>query len=458
MTVAGSAVPASSDGVGQRLELGLNETIPGESGRAAKGGRRSGMRTLVGAGVVIVIALALGLGLTYCARSAGPGPGGKPGAGGGGRPGGRFGGGGPGGRPIITVGVATAATGPMPIQLSALGTVTPVTTVNVSARVSGMLEKVAFTEGQVVRKGQLLAVIDPRPFEVALQQAQGQLQRDQALLQTARADLVRYQTLRAQDSISGQTYDTQAALVRQDEAVVAADQATIANARLNLSFTRIASPVAGRVGLRLIDPGNQITANQATALAVVTQVRPITVVFALPESAIAAVTRHRAGAGLPVTAYDRAGGSPLATGTLATLDNQIDTTTGTVKAKALFANADDGLFPNQFVNVTLLVDTLQNQIIVPTTATRHGPQGDFVWVLQPDKTVKARPVAVGPGLPETVSIVSGLKAGEIVITDGGDRLREDAKVTLARPEAPGAASGRSGGPGGRRRHREQAAQ
>ena len=347
---------------------------------------------------------------------------------------------------MITVGVATATLGDAPIDLSALGTVTPLATVNVTPRVGGMLDRVTFKEGQAVHKGQLLAQIDPRPFDVALKQAEGQLLRDQALLQTARMDLTRYQTLKAQDSISGQTYDTQAALVRQDEAVVSTDQAGVANARLNLSFTRIQSPVNGRVGLRQIDAGNQITANQATPVAVVTQIDPITVVFALPATDIAQVIAKNGGAGLAVTALDHAGGAVLARGVLATLDNQIDTTTGTVKAKALFANPGAALFPNQFVNVVLRVDTLRSQILVPTTAVRHGPQGDLAWVLQPDKTVKARPVVTGPGTAETVSIVSGLKAGEVVITDGGDRLREDAKVVL--PGPPGAGGNGAGQYGG----------
>ncbi len=408
----------------------------------------SRLRTLVGAIVIVLIAIGLAMVLSFCARSTQSG-GGPPGGGPGHR--GQGGSAGPGGGPLTTVGVATASLGPIPIQVSALGTVTPVATINVSARVSGMLDKVAFTEGQMVRKGQLLAVIDPRPFQVALQQARGQLLHDQALLETAKVDLTRYRTLHAQDSISGQTYDTQTDLVRQDEATVSADLGSVANANLNLSFTHILSPVSGRVGLRQVDAGNQITANQATPLAIVTQITPMTVVFTIPEGAIGPVAQRRAGTGLAVTAYDRAGGAVLAQGTLATLDNEIDTTTGTVKAKAVFPNTDSARFPNQFVSVVLLVDTLQDQIIVPTTATRHGPQGDFVWVLQPDKTVKARPVSVGPGTAETVSIVSGLRAGETVITDGGDRLREGSKVVLPR-SGPGDAKGPAGGTAGAMRH------
>jgi multidrug efflux system membrane fusion protein len=266
--------------------------------------------------------------------------------------------------------------------------------------------------------------------------------KDQALLRDAKLDLARYRTLKAEDSIAGQQVDTQAALVQQDEGMVSADHAAVANAQLSLSFTHIVAPVTGRVGLRQIDPGNQITADAATPITVVTEIDPITVVFSLPESAIPAV-RQQGGSGLAVTALDRAGGTVLARGILATLDNVIDTTTGTVKAKARFDNPAGALFPNQFVNVVMLVDTLQNQVVVPTTATRHGPQGDFVWVLQPDRTVKARPVKVGPGTAETVSIVSGLQAGETVITEGGDRLREGATVIL-----PGQKPAHGGGAGG----------
>ena len=271
---------------------------------------------------VVAAALLLAVLLTLWVRSAPHRPGR-----------GAHGGGGQGGRPQVTVGVAKAVLGSVPIELSALGTVTPLATVNVNARVAGMLDTVAFREGQLVRRGQLLARIDPRPFQVVVQQAQGQLLRDQALLRNAKLDLTRFQTLKAQDSIAGQQVDTQAALVKQDEATVSADQAAVASAQLNLSFTRIASPVSGRVGLRQIDPGNQITANAATPIAVVTQIDPITVVFSLPQGDIPSVNRQ-GGSGLAVTAYDRAGGTALARGTLATLDNVIDTTTGTVKAKA----------------------------------------------------------------------------------------------------------------------------
>ncbi|HEY5072559.1 MAG TPA: efflux RND transporter periplasmic adaptor subunit [Caulobacteraceae bacterium] len=394
--------------------------------------RRSKGRTAISIAVVVAVAVLLAILLGRCASKGAKGaPGGA----------------GPGGRPAITVATAKASLGDLPIRLEALGTVTPEATVNVTARVAGMLLQVNFREGQRVTKGQLLAQIDPRPFQAALNQARGQLLRDQAALQDARLDLSRYRTLLAEDSIARQQVDTQAALVKQDEAVVVSDQANVTTGELNLSFTKIPAPVAGRVGLRQVDPGNQITANAATPITVVTEIDPIDVVFSLPEEAIPAVTSHGGGGtggGLSVTAYDRSGGTALATGALSTIDNQIDTTTGTVKAKARFANGGGALFPNQFVNVSLLVDTLTGQVIVPTTAVRHGPQGDFVWVLQPDHTAKSRLVRVGPGTGETVSIVSGLKAAETVITEGGDRLRDGGKVILP-GERPSFAGARRGG-------------
>ncbi len=423
----------------------MNEPISGTARGVATRPGRSPWRIAIGIVVVILVAIGLAAVLTYCAKAPGPGgpgggPPGAPGRGGPGGPGGGFPGG-AGGRPSITVGVMKAALGDVPITVSALGTVTPVATVQIQARVSGMLARVGFKEGQHVRKGQLLVQVDPRPFQVALDQARAQLQHDEALLDNARLDLKRYAALKAQDAVATQTYDTQVYLVKQDEATVANDHAAVASAQLNLGFSRVESPVSGVAGLRQVDPGNQITANQSTPFTVVTQLDPITVVFSIPESAIDGVVR-RGAAGLPVTVYDRAGGATLSTGKLLTLDNLIDPTTGTIKAKAIFANPGSTLFPNQFVNVVLLVDTLKNQVVVPTTAVRHGPQGDFVWVLQPNKTVKARVVKVGPGTPETVSLASGLTVGETVITDGGDRLRENAKVVL-----PGTRPGASGGGG-----------
>ena len=395
-------------------------------------------RNAVAAGAVIALALVVAVCLTLCVRSGDSGPGAGRGRGAG------------GGRPPVTVATSQATLGSIPVTFTAIGTVTPLATVYVTARVSGMLDRIAFREGQMVKAGQLLAQIDPRPFQVALDQAQAQLARDQAVLANARLDLARYTTLRKQDSVAGQTVDTQAAQVGQDEATVRADQAAVANARLNLSFARITSPVSGRVGLRQIDAGNQITANAATPIAVVTQISPISVEFSLPQDDIPAVMRQAgAGRGLPVTVLDRGAGSAIAQGTLETLDNVIDTSTGTVRARAHFPNTNGALFPSQFVNVSLLVDTLRDQVIVPTTAVRHGSQGDFVWVLRPGQTVEARPVKTGPGTAETVSILSGLRAGETVVTEGGDRLRDGGKVVL--PGQGGHGDGQDGR-GGRRRY------
>jgi multidrug efflux system membrane fusion protein len=381
-------------------------------------------------GILIVVAVAIGVGLLLarCAASASRSA--------------------TGGfvRPTITVGTATAKVGDVPITVTALGTVTPEATVSVISRVTGQLNAVRFTEGQLVRQGDVLAIIDPAPFQAALDQAEGTLQHDQANLAGAQVDLERYKTLVGQNSIARQTYEDQLATVRQDAGVVASDKGAVATARLNLVWTRILSPVGGRVGLRQIDAGNQISANGTTPIAVVTQLDPIDVIFAIPEDAIPAIVRHpNFGAGLPVSAFDRSGGAALANGSLATIDNVVDTTTGTVKGKARFANPSGALFPNQFVNVTVLVDTLKNQVIVPTTAIRHGPNGDFVWVLQADKTVTERVVKSGPGAGETTSVTSGLAAGETVITDGGDRLREGAPVTLPRPHPAGASNSTSAG-------------
>jgi multidrug efflux system membrane fusion protein len=390
---------------------------------------------------VILVALALAALLTFCAKT--PASGGPPGAAGGRR----GGAGGFAGRPPTTVGTATASLGEIPIDQTALGTVTPMATVQVNARASGELVKLGFKEGQMVKKGQLLMQIDPRPYQAALQLAQGTLARDQALLANARLDLQRYAALKAQDSVSGQTYDTQASLVQQDEGLVRQDQANVASAKLNLDFTRVVAPISGRAGLRQIDQGNQVVANEATPVTVITQVDPITVIFPLPEDAIAAVMAHKGGAGLPVTVLDRAGGAPLAQGRLLTLDNAVNTTTGTVNGRAAFKNPDGKLFPFQFVNVILHVDTLHNQVVVPTTAVRHGPQSDYVWLLQPNKTVKQNPVVVGPGTAETVSITSGLKVGDVVITDGGDRLRDGAPVVLPGAAPAGGFGGKRGGHG-----------
>jgi multidrug efflux system membrane fusion protein len=419
----------------------MSQTIQPPAGPASRPRRRRTWRTLLGIVIVVAVAVGVGLLLSKCAAGTQPAS-----------PFGR------GGRPTVTVGTAQATLGDLPITITALGTVTPEATVSVISRVTGQLQQVRFTEGQMIRRGDVLAQVDPAPFQAALNQAQGTLARDEASLADAKLDLQRYNTLVAQNSIAAQIRDTQAALVKQDEGLVASDKGVVQTARLNLQWSRIVSPVAGRVGIRQVDAGNQISANGATPIAVVTQIDPIDVIFAVPEDAIPSIVKHaNFGAGLPVTAYDRTGGATLGTGSLATIDNVVDTTTGTVKGKARFANPTAALFPNQFVNITVLVDTLKNQVIVPTTAVRHGPNGDFVWVATAasggkagEATVKSTPVKIGPGTGETTSIVSGLSAGETVITDGGDRLRDGGAVTLPRPISPSGGKGHrhGGGQGG----------
>ena len=356
--------------------------------------------------------------------------------------------GGPGGRagaPPSTVGVATARTMDIPVVLEALGTVTPVVTVTVRPQVSGVVNDVLFTEGQTVKKGQLLAVIDPRPFDIALQQATGARQRDEAQLENARLTLQRFRTLLSQDSIARQDVDTQAALVKQLEGTVAIDRAAEATARLNVGYSRIAAPVAGRIGLRQVDPGNLVSAGDATGIAVITQVMPIDIEFSVPQDRVPEMQARLAeGARLPVKALDRTRTRTLGEGWFSTLDNQIDVQTGTVKAKARFANADLALFPNQFVNVQLLLRTLPGAIVVPVTALRHGTDGDFVYLLQDDRAVTVRPVTRGPATDEVVAIASGLAAGDRVVTAGGDRLKEGARVQLAGERPAGPASAASG--------------
>lgn len=332
----------------------------------------------------------------------------------------------------IPVGVAPVAKGDIPVIFTQLGTVTPLATVTVKTQISGYLTEVAFQEGQMVKKGDFLAQIDPRPYQVALDQAVAQLAKDQALLQNARTDLQRYNTLVAQNSIARQTRDTQVSLVAQYEATVKADQAQIDAQKLNLTYCHIVSPVTGRVGLRQVDPGNYVQTSDANGIVVVTQLQPISVIFTLPEDNLPEVfKRWHAGAVLPVTAYDRSGSTELDKGTLNTIDNQIDTTTGTVKLRALFNNDQLILFPNQFVNVQLTVDTLRNADLVPASAIQRGAPGTFVYVVKPDRTVAVRKVKLGPGDGQHVAIVSGLEPGESVVIDGSDRLRDGAKVTLA---------------------------
>ena len=339
--------------------------------------------------------------------------------------------------------VATATQGDMPVVLTALGTVTPLATVTVQTQLSGTLQTVAFQEGQMVKKDDLLAQIDPRPYQISLENAQGALARDQALLQTARLDLKRYQTLLAQDSIASQQVDTQASLVQQYIGTVKSDQANIDTYKLDLIYARITAPVSGRVGLRQVDPGNYVTPNLTNGLVVITQLQPISVIFTVSEDSLPQIMKQvQAGAKLSVTAYDRSNTTSLATGALETLDNQIDTTTGTLKLRAMFNNPDNLLFPNQFVNARLLVNTIHDAVIVPTSAVLNGSMGQFVYVVQPDNTVTVRQVKTGPVDGERTSIASGLQAGERIVIDGSDRLKEGAKITIPADRPLGASGGR----------------
>jgi membrane fusion protein, multidrug efflux system len=346
------------------------------------------------------------------------------------------------------VGVATAVAGDMDITLNALGTVTPLATVTVRPQVSGTIVKFYFTEGQMVKANDVLAQIDPRPFQAALDQAKGAQARDQASLDNAIIDLKRYAALAAQKAISDQQYATQKALVESDRGTVETDRANVQAAAINLGFARITSPVDGRVGIRQVDIGNIVSSGQTNGIVVVTQEEPISVLFSLPEDNIGDVMgRINAGAKLTAYAYDRGQTALLATGTLQALDSQIDTTTGTVKARALFDNTDGKLFPNQFVNVRLLVDTLHDQTLVPVAAVQRGAEGSYVFVVKPDKTVEQRTVTVGPGNATLVTITQGLRPGDVVVVDGADRLRDGASVTLttntpiAKPSGAGAAGG-----------------
>ena len=346
--------------------------------------------------------------------------------------------------PIVT---ATAKKGDIGVYVEALGAVTPVYTVNVTSRVQGQVMNVYYKEGQMVRKGQPLLEIDPRPFQAALTQVEGQLEHDQALLAEARIDLDRYQQAFNRNAIAKQQLDDQTQLVKQDEGTVKNDQGQVANAQVNLAYTHITSPIDGRVGLRLVDPGNMVQANGTTPLVVVTQLAPITVIFSVAEDYLTQIQQQtRNGNKLAVDAYDRTQQTKIAEGTLLTIDNQIDTTTGTVKLRADFPNKDGALFPNQFVNVRLLVTTQHNVTLIPTSGIQRNAQGAFVYVIQ-DQKATLRTVKVGT-TDGNITAVEGINPGDVVAVNGFDKLQDGVPVRIQKPGASGGANANSGGGGG----------
>jgi multidrug efflux system membrane fusion protein len=332
------------------------------------------------------------------------------------------------------VGVAKATRGDMPITFNALGTVTPLATVTVRPQVSGAIVKFDFQEGQMVKAGDVLAEIDPRAFQAAVESANGALDRDRAALANAIIDLHRYQSLASQNAISAQQVATQAALARQDQGVVSADEGNLAAANLNLKYAKVISPVTGRAGMRQVDLGNLVEAGQTNGIVVVTQMQPMSIVFSLPEDNVSQVMQQLHNAQkLAVTAYDRNQAQVIAHGTLSAVDSEIDTTTGTVKLRANFDNSDNALFPNQFVNVRLLVNTLHDQTLVPAPAIQRGAGGSYVFIVSPDKTAHMRGVTTGATDGTHVAIVKGLQPGDTVVIDGADRLRDGDDVTIPKP-------------------------
>src|SRR5450830_946808 len=423
-----------------------------DSQTAANTPRRSRRSKIVGSVIALAVMGALGGGawhLTHSGLSAQGGPG----MGGPGGPGGRRGG------PSTTVGVATAVKSDLPVTLDALGTVTAAATVTVRPQVSGILKELRFKEGAMVKAGDVVALIDPAQFEMALMQAKGQRLRDEAQLDNARLTLKRYETLLTQDSIARQDVDTQAALVKQLEGTVLTDRAAEGTARLNLDYTRVVSPISGRAGLKVVDIGNLVSTSDVGGVVVITQLSPIDVVFSVPQDKVQTIQERQAQkVALSALALDRTRTITLDKGSLSALDNQVDVQTGTVRAKARYTNDKMALFPSQFVNVRLELGNITGAVLVPVTALRHSNTGDFVYVLKEDKTVTVRVVTRGQATTDMVEIKAGLEAGEKVITEGADRLKEGAKVTLPgdKPAGPGG-WGAQGGQRGERGQRGAAA-
>jgi multidrug efflux system membrane fusion protein len=357
----------------------------------------------------------------------------------------------------ISVSVAPVKRGDVSEYLNQLGTVTSLATATVHSQIAGQLMRLRFKEGQTVRAGDPLALIDPRPYQAQLSQYEGALDHDRALLENARLDLERYKTLIAQDSTSHQTYDTQAALVKEYEGTVKTDEAQVAATQLDLIYCNVVSPIGGRIGLRQVDVGNYVTPGDTNGLVIVAQIAPISVVFTVPEDDIPLIDKAMKDGGIPVDAFDRAQTQKLASGTVDALDNQVDTTTGTVKLRALFANADGALFPNQFVNVQLLVGTRKNALIVPTSAIERGTSNSsFVYVVQPDSTAAMKTVKLGPSEGERVVVESGIEEGDEVVVDGADQLKDGQAITLASDTKTSAAEpGKSGK--GQHHHRDASA-
>lgn len=350
-------------------------------------------------------------------------------------------------RPGVPIQTVTARTGDIGVYINALGTVTPVYTATITSRVDGQITNVAYREGQMVRKGDLLIEIDPRPFQAALTQAQGTLAKDEAVLNEARIDLNRFQQAYDRNAIAKQQLDDQGQLVKQDEGTVKQDEGTVASAATNVDYTRIVAPIEGRVGLRLVDPGNIVTSGATTALVVITQLQPITVVFSVAEDYLPQIQKQlRNGQKMPVDVFARDQTTKLATGVLLTLDNVIDQTTGTLKLKAIFQNQDAALFPNQFVNARLLVDTQHGVVLLPTAAIQRNAQGAFVYVIGSDNTATLHTITVGTTDGNTAA-VQGVNAGDEIAANGFDKLQNGAKVTITKANSSGGSNGSSSGSG-----------